>query len=181
MSEVIFRRLTRATEEMRENAENPKFLPLPDVIMLDGGKVHVKIIKGILEDFGFDDIGIIGLVKNNRHRLRGIIDGEGNEISLSEVKLSGDILMQISEYVHEKAIGYHHASRSKGVSRSELDDIPGIGKERKLSLLRYFGSVEEIKNADIDELKKAEKMNEAAARSVYLYFRQEEMQDEDEG
>lgn len=179
MSEVIFRRLTRAAEEMKENAKNPKFLPLPDVIMLDGGKVHVKIIRGILEDFGFNDIGIIGLVKNNRHKLRGIVTGDGEEIPLSEIKLSKDILMGISEYVHEKAIGYHRSSRSKALVRSGLDDIPGIGSERKASLLRYFGSVEEIKNADIDELKKADKMNEAAARSVYSYFREQSEEDTD--
>ncbi len=181
MSEVIFRRLTRAKEETEENAENPKFLPLPDVIMLDGGKVHVKIIKGILEDFGFSDVGIIGLVKNSHHRLRGIIDGDGNEHSLSEMTSSRDILMGISEYVHEKAVGYHRNTRSKRLTSSELDDIPGIGKERKNALLRYFGSIEEIKNADISELKKAEKMNEASARSVYEYFRKEDAADTDEG
>lgn len=170
MSEVIFRRLTRAKEETQSGAENGKFLPMADVIMLDGGKVHVKIIRGILDDFGYDDVGVIGLVKNARHRLRGIIDGEGNEIPLSEIRQSRDILMGISEYVHEKAIGYHRKTRSKKVSSSELDNIPGIGPERKNSLLRYFGSIEEIKNADVDELKKADKMNEAAARAVYEYF-----------
>ncbi len=174
MSEVIFRRLSRAKEELEQNAENPKFLPVPDVIMLDGGKVHVKIIKGILDDFGFSDVGVIGLVKNSHHRLRGIIDGEGNEIPLSEINESRDMLMAISEYVHEKAIGYHRSTRSKKITSSELDNIPGIGKERKNSLLRYFGSIDEIKNAGMTDLKKADKMNEAAARAVYEYFRNDE-------
>lgn len=179
MSEVIFRRLSRAKEELEENVENPKFLPIPDVIMLDGGKVHVKIIKGILEDFGFENVGVIGLVKNNRHRLRGIINGNGDEIPLSQIRYSKDILMAISEYVHEKAIGYHHNTRSKNLITTELDNIPGIGSERSASLLRHFGSVEEIRNADIDELKKAEKMNDSAARAVYEYFRNKEMQDDE--
>ncbi len=181
MSEVIFRRLSRAKEETEQNVENPRFLPVPHVIMLDGGKVHVKIIKGILEDFGFDEVGVIGLVKNNRHKLRGIIDGDGNEIPLSKIRYSKDMLMAISEYVHEKAIGYHRSTRAKSVITTELDNIPGIGKERSASLLRHFGSVAEIENATVEELKKADKMNDSSARAVYEYFRNKEMQDEISG
>ena len=172
MSEVIFRRLTRAMEEQQTNVENPKFLPLPDIIMLDGGATHVKVIKGILQDFGYSHIGILGLVKNSKHKLRGIITSDGKEHSLGEINSGKDICMAISEYVHEKAIGYHRKTRTKSVITSELENIPGIGKERAASLMKYFGSIDAIKEADEEELKKAERMNSASARAVYEYFRE---------
>ena len=174
MSEVIFRRLSRAKEEQEQNEENPKFLPLPDVIMVDGGSVHVKIIKSICEDFGYGEIGVLGLVKNSRHTLRGIISPDGKEHSLGEMKYSKDICMAISEYVHEKAIGYHRQTRSKKLVTSELENISGIGKERAAALIKHFGSIDAVKEASVEELCRAEKMTHAAALAIFEYFTEED-------
>ncbi|NLW70714.1 MAG: excinuclease ABC subunit UvrC [Eubacteriaceae bacterium] len=170
MAEVVFRRLTRAAKEIAENEPNPKFLPLPRIIFADGGATHVAAIKGIIEDFGYD-IVTAGLVKDSKHKLRGLVNSFGEEISLSELKYSRTLLNEISEEVHRYAIEYHRLSRSKSMLTGELKGIKGIGQKRADALMRHFGSLEAIAAADAEAIAKVEGMTKAAGEKVAEYFK----------
>ncbi|MFA0814956.1 MAG: excinuclease ABC subunit UvrC [Anaerofustis sp.] len=173
MSEVVARRLQRAKEEIETQTDVPKFLPLPEVIFADGGLAHVNAIAKIVASYRYP-ISVAGLVKDNKHRLRAIVDSDGTETDIRDVKHAAHLLNEISEEVHRAAIGYHQASRSKTMLRSELESIEGIGKTRAASLLRYFGSLKKIKEADIEALRQVKGMSESAAKQVYEYYRRED-------
>ncbi len=173
MGEVVFRRLSRAKEEIETEVSNPKFLPLPEVILVDGGLAHVRTVKSIVENFGYPII-VAGLVKDNKHKLRALMRDDGTEISIKDIKYAARLLNDISEEVHRAAIGYHKIKRSKSMLKTELEDIPGIGKKRSVSLLKVFGSIKRIKNASVEELCAAEGMNISAAQKVYGFYHKEE-------
>ncbi len=168
-AEVVFRRLSRAKTELDDSVKNAKFLPLPQLIFADGGKSHVNTINSVIKDFGYP-IVCAGLVKDAKHKLRAVIDSEGNELSLNEFKHSKKLLNEMSEEVHRFAIEYHRASRSKTMLKTQLEEIDSIGKQRCLSLMKHFSTIEAIKKASVEELCKADKMNEASAKKVYEYF-----------
>lgn len=173
MSEVVFRRLSRAKGELAEHSDAPKFLPLPDIILVDGGAVHVKLVRSLVRDFGFD-IAVGGLVKNNRHALRAlVVDPDGQERSLSSLPKCSKLLNDISETVHNSAVGYHRAQRSKQMVTSELSAIPHIGKKRVAALLRGFSCIDEIRAADVEALSRIDGMNAQSAKAVYEYYHPE--------
>lgn len=169
MSEVVFRRLQHAYTEMQENTPNPKFLPLPELILADGGLTHVNAVRSIIKDFGFD-IAVAGLVKDSKHKLRGLMLEDGTEIKQSNFKYAKKLLNDISEEVHRFAIEYHRASRSKSMLKSELEDIQGIGPKRVAALMRSLKTIDKIKTASVEELASADGMNLKAAEAVYEYF-----------
>jgi excinuclease ABC subunit C len=115
-------------------------------------------------------IPVCGLVKDDYHRTRGIVYN-GREIYIEKNSPLFRFITRVQDEAHRFAISYHRSLRSKDIFKSQLDDIRGIGKKRKVSLLKHFGSVENIKNASLEELKKAEGMNIKAAEEVYNYFR----------
>lgn len=173
MSEVIYRRYRHAMEEEKLiesgelNARDAKFLPYPDLILLDGGKGHLNTITELAEMMDID-VPMFGMVKNDKHRTRGLI-GSGGEIEISAASPVFKLITHIQDEVHDTAIGYHRKLRSK--ITSELDKIPGIGEKRRKSLLTKFKTIDKIKCADIDELMSAESMDRKSAQSVYDYFR----------
>ena len=143
--------------------------------MIDGGRGQVSAVRSALgEDF---DIPVCGMVKDDRHRTRGLIY-EDREYIMDRGGEPFKLITRIQDETHRFAIEYHRQLRSKGQVRSILDDIPGIGPKRRLSLIRRFKSVEAIKEADIDELLEAEGMNRASAAAVREFFHPEEKQDE---
>jgi excinuclease ABC subunit C len=127
-----------------------------------------------VENFGYPII-VAGLVKDSKHKLRGLMRCDGTEITVKEIRYATRLLNDISEEVHRAAIGYHKIKRSKSMLKTELEDIPGIGKSRSVSLLKYFGSVENIKGASTEELCRAPGMNLSAAKTVYDFFHQGEI------
>ncbi len=172
MEEVITRRLRRSIED-----SNGGFGKLPDVIFADGGitqiratkkaienvleEVHEKMkegIKGKIEDIKgnfYDiekelDIKVFGMVKNDKHQTRALMDENRNELKISENLMK--LITRFQDTVHETAIAYHRKLRDREMTKSELDDIKGIGKVKKQELLKHFGSVEKIKNANLEEL-----------------------------
>ncbi len=173
MTEVVLRRLQRAKEEIESQTDAPRFLPLPEVIFVDGGLTHVHAISQAVARFNYP-IRVAGLVKDTKHHLRGIITDDGMETEISSVKQAARLLNDISEEVHRAAIGYHQASRSKTMLRTELELIDGIGKTRAVALLKQFGSLKRIKEADTEQLKQVKGMNEAAAKRVFEHYRSEE-------
>lgn len=172
MQEVLYRRLNEAREEKERIAlgeismKEAKFLPLPDVIFVDGGKGHVAAAEEMLE-MTETDIPVFGMVKDDRHRTRGLISAKG-EIGLNPTGAFFHMITRIQDEVHRTAISYHRSLHEK--ISSELDKIDGIGEKRRTALLLKFKSVENIKNATIEELYAVEGMDKKSANSVYEYF-----------
>lgn len=175
MEEILKRRFLRGLEEktmMKENQIEVKgFSNFPDLIMMDGGKGQVNVALRVLYDLNID-IPVCGLVKDDFHRTRGIIYNN-REISLDETSLGFRLIYRIQEEAHRFAISYHRSLRSKKMFKSELDNINGIGEKRKVELLKHFGSIDAIKNANIDELTNVKGMNKLVGESLYNHFHRE--------
>ena len=172
MKEVIYRRFRHALEEEQQiangelNIRDSKFLPLPDLILLDGGKGHLSTINGLMEMMD-SSIPVFGMVKDDRHRTRGLVSEDG-EIAVSQTSALFKLITFIQDEVHKTAITYHRKLHSQIIS--ELDKIPGIGEKRRNALLTMFKSTDKIKEADVDELMEADGMDRKSAQNVYDYF-----------
>ena len=159
-NEVITRRL-------KHSLENPKggFGELPDVIFADGGITQIRAIKEAVRFYNLD-IPVFGMVKDDKHRTRALINEEREEFKISENLMHLITLFQ--DTVHDTAITYHRKLRDKSVTKSELDEIDGIGPAKKQALLKKFGSVENIKKASIQELMQVKGINEELAEKIVL-------------
>ncbi len=169
MKEMIFRRIERGNKELEEGKKGSSFLPFPEVFAIDGGATHVKAVESVLELYPDLDIKVIGLVKDEHHRIRGIIYND-KEYPLEYAKPLSKFLSDISEEVHRFAINYHRTLRKKSMFESQLEEIPGIGKKRRADLIRHFGSLKNIKEATLDELEQIPSMNKNSAQAVFNHF-----------
>ncbi|WAA11620.1 excinuclease ABC subunit UvrC [Fervidibacillus halotolerans] len=143
MREVIRRRYTRV---LKEN------LPLPDLILIDGGKGQVEAAKEILEDELGLTIPIGGLVKDEKHQTSNLLFGDPLQIvSLPRNSQAFYLLQRIQDEVHRFAITFHRQIRGKAMFQSILDDIPGVGEKRKMKLIKHFGSLKKMKQATLEE------------------------------
>lgn len=167
MQEVLSRRFLRYIKEQKQ--DNAKFSKLPDAIFLDGGLGQINAGLCILDSLGLD-IPICGMVKDDKHKTRGLIYN-GIEINFEKDPTSLHLITRIQDEVHRFAIEYHRKSVAKALTKSVLDEIDTIGEKRKTALLKYFGNLENIKKASIEELLKVEGMNAKACQSVYKFFR----------
>lgn len=157
MKEVLSRRYT-----------DEKIGPLPDVIMMDGGKGQVHIAEAVLNSIGLE-IPVCGMVKDDNHRTRGLYYKD-EEISFKPGSEAIHMITALQDETHRFAITYHKQLRSADQTRSILDDIKGIGPKRRKALLLHFKDVDSIKNASLDELEKVEGMDKKAAIAVYEFF-----------
>lgn len=156
MQEVVRRRYTRILEEQGE---------LPDLILTDGGKGQMEVVRQVIEDELKLHIPIAGLAKDNRHRTSEVLFGfPPVTIGIKQGTPLFHLLENIQDEVHRFAISFHRDKRSKSQVASALDNIKGIGEKRKTALLKEFKSVARIKKADIEEI--AAVIGEAAAKSV---------------
>ena len=173
IEEVLTRRFLRFKKESQEADEKSqiemKFLKLPDIIFVDGGKGQVSSVKRVLKNLEID-ILVCGMVKDDKHRTRGLYF-EGEEIVFKVSSEAFKLVTRIQDEVHRFAVEYHRKLRAKAQVKSVLDDIEGIGPTRRMALIRHFGDVEKIKLAQIDELKQAKGMNIKSAEAVYNFFR----------
>ena len=146
MEEVITRRL-------KHSIENPKggFGKLPDVIFADGGITQIRATKNAIAKYNLD-IPVFGMVKNDKHQTRALMDENRNELEISQNLMN--LITRFQDTVHDTAITYHRKLRDKQLTKSQLDEINGIGEVKKKALLKEFGSVKNIKEAKIDELMK---------------------------
>ena len=145
MKEVVRRRYQRAIEEKS---------PLPDLIIADGGKGQMEVIREVIQDELHLDIPIAGLAKDGRHRTSELLYGFPPEtIGMPIQSFMFKFFTQIQDEVHRFAITFHKDKRSKNQTKSELDTIKGIGEKTKVLLLRHFKSVKRIREASFDELK----------------------------
>ena len=172
MEEVLTRRFNRYLLERKEAKDGQRFSKLPDMIFMDGGEIQVNAALGVLFEFGLS-IPVCGMLKDERHRTKCLYYN-GREIYLPKNSSGFHMVTRIQDEVHRFAIGYHRHLRQKTALHSVLDEIPGIGKIRRNELIKAFKTVESIKAAGIDELKKVGGMNEPAARKVYEFFRENE-------
>lgn len=173
MAEVLQRRFEeyrKAKDKDKNNNEG--FARLPDLILLDGGKGQVGAVRPVLSSMGID-VPLFGMVKDDHHRTRAIVSEQG-EISLRPDKNVFSFITSIQDEVHRFAIGYHRSSRKKSMKSSTLTKISGIGEVRAKALLKYFRTLENIKNASLKELEDAPSMTCDSALSVYRYFHSED-------
>lgn len=168
MTEVINRRLD---EYEKHKNEGIGFGRMPDLILLDGGKGQVNAVANVLSARGYN-IPLFGMVKDNKHRTRAITDA-GKEIAISNKRNVFTLVSTIQEEVHRFAIGYHRQKRKSTTFKSSLTEIEGIGEKRAKALLKYFGTIANIKEADLTELENAPTMNTVVAKTVYKYFHNE--------
>ena len=164
MEEVVTRRLRHSIDK-----EDSGFGKLPDVIFADGGITQIRAILDAINNVEKEvgkklDIRVFGMVKNDKHRTRALIDENRNVIEVSDDIFN--LITQFQDAVHETAIGYHKFLRDKSMSKSALDDIKGIGVTKKALLLKKFGSVDKIKEADIKEIMEVKGINEELAQKI---------------
>ncbi len=159
MEEVITRRLKHSIE----NPDDKGFGKLPDAIFADGGITQIRAVRRAVDKYGVD-IKIFGMVKNDKHQTRALMDEDRNEVEISERLFNLITLFQ--DTVHDTAISYHRKLRDKALTSSELDEIDGIGEAKKKELLRVFGSVEKIKVADVEELVKVKGISRELANNI---------------
>ncbi len=169
MQEVITRRFLRYLKENSENEENGKFNKMPDIIFLDGGKGQISVVLDALAKLNLN-VPVCGMVKDDHHRTRGLIYNN-REILFSTNSEGFKLITRIQDEVHRFAIEYHRKLRQKNQVKSILEDIKGIGESRRKALIKHFGSIENIRKADVLELKEVESMNETAAEAVFNFFR----------
>lgn len=165
MAEVISRRLN---EYEKHKDEGVGFGRLPDLILLDGGKGQVNVVANVMKERGYN-IPLFGMVKDNKHRTRAITDS-GSEIAINNKRSVFTLVSNIQEEVHRFAIGYHRQKRKVTTFKSSLTEIDGIGEKRAKALLKHFGTIANIKEADLTELENAPTMNTVVAKTVYRYF-----------
>lgn len=170
MREVVTRRLKHSIE----NSEGG-FGKLPDVIFADGGITQIRAIKQAIYDVQKWinselsgsvklNIAVFGMVKDDTHSTRALIDEERNEIQISEKLMN--LITNFQDQVHETAISYHRKLRDKEITKSELDEIKGIGETKKKELLKHFGSINKIREANIEEIAKIKGINLELAKTI---------------
>lgn len=159
MQEVVTRRLKHSID----NSNSSGFGKLPDAIFADGGITQIRAIKQAVKSLELD-IPVFGMVKNDKHQTRALINEQRQEFEISENLMN--LITKFQDEVHDTAISYHRKLRDESITKSELDDIKGIGETKKKALLKYFGSVEKIRNSSIDELLKVNGINEELAKNI---------------
>ncbi len=174
MREVLTRRFRHGMEESKEleeqemDQEYGSFTKFPDLILMDGGRGQVNIALAVLEELGID-IPVCGMVKDDNHRTRGLYY-HNIELPIDTHSEGFKLITRIQDEAHRFAIEYHRSLRSKTQVKSVLDDIPGVGPARRKALMRHFKSLEEIRQATVEELMEIPEMNERTAEEIVTFF-----------
>ena len=180
MREVLTRRFRHGMEESREleeqemDQEYGSFTKFPDLILMDGGRGQVNIALSVLEELGID-IPVCGMVKDDNHRTRGLYY-HNIELPIDTHSEGFKLITRIQDEAHRFAIEYHRSLRSKTQVKSVLDDIPGVGPARRKALMRHFKSLEEIRQATVEELMEIPEMNERTAQEIVAFFASQKRQ-----
>ena len=161
MEQVLTRRFRRYLDG------DEKFGALPDLLLIDGGENHARVAVRVLEEAGLS-IPVFGMVKDDRHRTRALVDPAGQEIGIQQIPAVFALVGRIQEETHRFAIEFQRLQQSRGVRGSVLDQIPGVGEKRRNELLRHFKSVKKIREASLAALEEA--VPKSAARAVYQFF-----------
>lgn len=176
MREVLTRRFLHGIEESKElkekNIDNEfgSFTKLPDLLMMDGGRGQVNIALSVLDELHIN-IPVCGMVKDDNHRTRGLYF-QNVELPIDTRSEGFKLITRVQDEAHRFAIEYHRSLRSKGQVKSVLDDIPGVGPARRKALMRHFKSLEEIRNATVEQLLEVPEINEKTAEEIVAFLSQ---------
>lgn len=174
MKEVLTRRFLHGMEEKEElsakkmDTEYGSFTKFPDLLLMDGGKGQVNIALEVLKELDID-IPVCGMVKDDNHRTRGLYF-HNEEIPIDKHSEGFKLITRIQDEAHRFAIEYHRSLRGKTQVRSVLEDIPGVGEARRKALMRHFKSIEEMKNASVEQFAEIPEIPENIARGIYEFF-----------
>ncbi len=174
MKEVLSRRFLHGMEESKQLKEKDiddeygSFTKFPDLLLMDGGKGQVNIAKNVLDELHLS-IPVCGMVKDDNHRTRGLYYNN-KEIEIDRTSEGFRLITRIQDEAHRFAIEYHRSLRSKEQVRSVLDNIPGIGPNRRKAMMKHFGNIEEIKNADVETLMNVPNIPRNIAEEIYSFF-----------
>lgn len=175
MKEVLTRRFLHGMEEQERLKEKDidtdlgSFTKFPDLLMMDGGRGQVNIALSVLDELHIH-IPVCGMVKDDNHRTRGLYYNN-IEIPIDTHSEGFKLITRIQDEAHRFAIEYHRSLRGKSQVKSVLDDIPGIGPARRKALMRQFKTIDEIKNAEMEDLMKVPEIPEHVAKEIYAFFR----------
>jgi len=165
MKEVLSRRFKRAVQE-KDN-----YLTMPDLVLIDGGKGQYSIAREVMNELGLHDIPIIAIAKGKfRNSGNETFFHNGKEFKFEKNNPTLFFLQRIRDEAHRFAVSAHRAKRKKGISRSLLDQIEGIGSIRKRALLNHFGSARAVESASLDEIKSVEGVEDKVAKKIYNFF-----------
>ena len=188
MREMLYRRFSHGLEEKKENLKLGKkdemgsFSQFPDLILMDGGKGQVSICQSVLQELGIR-IPVCGMVKDEHHRTRALLVNS-REVAISTGGECFKLLTRIQDEVHRFAITYHRSLRGKEQIHSLLDDIKGIGPQRKKALLRKFHDILGISRASYEEIRSIPEMDEQSTKALLQFFKErkeKESGDSEEG
>ena len=169
MREVFQRRFARAQEDDPDRDSGQ----WPHLVLIDGGKGQMSSVKAALEEIGVDDVPLIAIAKGPHHGRDGrevFHFPDGRELTLPVNAPVLFYLQRLRDEVHRYAIGAHRAKRSKAITVSPLDEVPGIGPSRKKALLLHFGTARAVRNASLEDLQKAPGVSAAVAQTVYDFY-----------
>ncbi len=169
MREVFQRRFARA-QEVDPDRDSGQW---PDLVLIDGGKGQMSSVKAALEEIGVDDVPLIAIAKGPHHGRDGrevFHFPDGRELTLPVNAPVLFYLQRLRDEVHRYAIGAHRAKRSKAITVSPLDEVPGVGPSRKKALLLHFGTARAVRNASLEDLQKAPGVSAAVAQTVYDFY-----------
>jgi excinuclease ABC subunit C len=169
MREVFQRRFARAQEDDPDRDSGQ----WPDLVLIDGGKGQMSSVKAALEEIGVDDVPLIAIAKGPHHGRDGrevFHFPDGRELILPVNAPVLFYLQRLRDEVHRYAIGAHRAKRSKAITVSPLDEVPGVGPSRKKALLLHFGTARAVRNASLEDLQKAPGVSAAVAQAVYDFY-----------
>ena len=169
MREVFRRRFARQLEEAPDRDDGT----WPDLVLIDGGKPQLGAAKAVLEDLGIEDVCLVGVAKGPHHGREGrevfhLLDGREFQLPVNAPVLF--YLQRLRDEVHRFVIGAHRDKRSKAIGASPLDEVPGIGPARKKALLMHFGTGRAVRNASLEDLKKAPGVSAGVAQQVYDFY-----------
>ena len=169
MREVLERRFARLEKDDPERQSGE----WPDLVLIDGGKGQLSAVYEVMEEMGVHDVPVVGVAKGPHHGREGReifhLPG-GREITLPPNSAMLFYLQRLRDEAHRFAIGTHRAKRAKSLTTSTLDEVPGIGPNRKRALLMHFGTARAVKGAALEDLEKAPGISQAMARQLYDYF-----------
>lgn len=173
MREVMHRRFSRAMKEDPDRESSGESAVWPDLVLIDGGKGQMSAVRDTLEELGIEDVPLIAISKGPDHGREGkevfhFPDGREKTLPTNSSVLFH--LQRLRDEVHRYAIGAHRAKRSRAITASPLDEIPGIGPARKRALLLHFGTAGKVRAASLEDLQRAPGVSETVARAVYDYY-----------
>jgi excinuclease ABC subunit C len=173
MREVMRRRFERALKDDPDRETSGDKAVWPDLVLIDGGKGQMSSVRDTLEELGIEDVPLIAIAKGPHHGREGrevFHFPDGREKTLPTNSSLLFYLQNLRDEVHRYVIGAHRAKRSRAISASPLDEIPGIGPARKRALLLHFGTASKVRAAALEDLQRAPGVSDAVARKIYDFY-----------